>query len=467
MPAETEVLVVGGGPGGYVAAIRAVQLGLDTTLVEREGIGGTCLNHGCIPSKALITATDQVHEITHSEEMGIYAEPYLDIPELFAWKDTVVDDLTGGIANLLRRKSVTLVDGTATFASETSATISQADGETVTLDFEHAILATGSRPIELPGFNFGSDPILDSRQALATDRVPDRLVVVGGGYIGMELSTMFAKLGSAVTVVEMLDDIMPAFPAHLVDPVREHATELGIDCQFGLAADHWEETADGIEVVAENQSGESESFDCDAAVVAVGREPVTDTVNLPAAGLDPGENGFIETDDQGQTDVDSIFAVGDVAGEPMLAHAATSEGVVAAEQIAGEEPTPPSTTPAIVFTDPEVSSVGLSEREAEDAGYDPLVGHFPFSASGRALTAGDTAGFVELVASGDTGRVLGGHVVGPEASELVGELTLAVEGGHDIPDLAELVHPHPTLSEAIGESAENALGQAINTTNKR
>lgn len=467
VPAETEVLVVGGGPGGYVAAIRAGQLGLDVTLVERDGIGGTCLNYGCIPSKALITATDRVHEITNSEEMGIYAEPYLDVAELMEWKDAVVNDLTGGVAALLQGNGVTLVEGRATFDSETSATIHRADGEVTTLEFEYAILATGSRPIKLPGFDFADDPILNSRQALSSDRVPGRLVVVGGGYIGMELSTVFSKLGADVTVVEMLDDLMPAFPDHLVEPVRKRAADFGIDCHFGLAADHWEETADGITVVAEDEGGQTAEFACDAVIVAVGREPVTDTVDLAAAGLEPDENGYLETDEQGQTDVSSIYAVGDVAGEPMLAHAATSEGIVAAAAIAGENHNLPSATPAVVFTDPEVATVGRSEAEAADDGYDPMVGRFPFTASGRAMTAGDTTGFVEVVADADTGRLLGGHVVGPEASELIGELTLAVEAGHDVADLATLIHPHPTLSEAIGESAEHALGHAIHTTNQR
>lgn len=464
-PDTTEVLVIGGGPGGYVAAIRAGQLDLGVTLVEDEGVGGTCLNHGCIPSKALITATDRVDEIATSEEMGIYAEPYLDVEEMVDWKDEVVDTLTGGVETLCRANGVTVVDGVAELTSDSEAKVTTADGESGTISFKNCIVATGSRPIELPNFSYDDEPVLDSQQALSLSEAPDRLVVVGAGYIGLELSTVFAKFGTDVTVVEMLDSVLPTFPDDLVEPVYSRAQEQGIDFHFGVSVSRWDEQGDGIAVVAEDENGGTGSFDCDVVVVAVGRQPVTDTVGLENAGLEPNERGFVDIDDRCQTDQSSLYAVGDVAGEPLLAHAASREGVVAAEAIAGEVGDHGTEIPSVVFTDPEIATVGLTEAEAADAGYDPLVGRFPFDASGRAMSTGDTEGFVTVVSDDETGRVLGGQVVGTEASELIGTLTVAVNQDLSVSELAGVVFPHPTLSEAIGESAEHAIGHAIHTSN--
>jgi dihydrolipoamide dehydrogenase len=466
VPTTTDVLVIGGGPGGYVAAIRAAQLDLDVVLVERDGVGGTCLNYGCIPSKSLITATNRVDEITESQEMGIYAEPYLDVAEMIDWKDDVVTNLTDGVISLCRSNGVHLVEGTARFESESSATVTHDDGATDHIEFENAIMATGSRPVQLPGFDFSDDPVLDSRQALSLRKVPDRLVVVGAGYIGMELSTVFAKLGTAVTVLEMLDDPLPRFPSDLVSPVHDRAIDSGVDFRFGFAASHWEQDQDGVRVVAEDKNGNVEEFPAEYFVVAVGREPVTDAIGIENIDVEVDKNGFVETDDHCRTDASSIFAVGDVAGEPLLAHAASHEGLIAAETITGEDPSHGSTVPAVVFTDPEIATVGLTEQEAEEAGHDPLIGQFPFAASGRAMTTGDTEGFVKIVVDADSNRILGGQVVGPEASELIASLTIAVENGHSVSDLADITYSHPTLSEAIGESAQHALGHAIHTHNK-
>jgi dihydrolipoamide dehydrogenase len=465
LPTKTDLLVIGGGPGGYVAAIRAGQLGLDVTLVEADAVGGTCLNYGCIPSKALITATDRVDDIAHSEEMGIYAEPYLDVSEMVDWKDEVVENLTGGVASLCRSNGVTIVEARAELTAENEAIITVSDGDTGTISFDDCILATGSRPVELPNFSFEKEPVWDSQEALAIDEVPGQLLVVGAGYIGMELSTVFAKLGCDVTVVEMLDEVMPTFPTDLVAPVHERAQKHGVDFHFGLAASHWEKTGDGVTVVAKDEDDDTASFDCDAVVVAVGRQPVIDTAGLDAVSIELTDDGFVDTDDRWQTSVDSIYAVGDVAGDPLLAHAASREGVVVAETIAGERGDHGTEIPAVVFTDPEIATIGLTEEEAVNAGYEPLVGRFPFSASGRAMTGDDTAGFVKLVADDDTGQVLGGHIVGPEASELVGTLTVAVEREMSVDELAGVVFPHPTLLEAIGESADHALGHALHTSN--
>ncbi|WP_435180580.1 dihydrolipoyl dehydrogenase [Halorussus sp. AFM4] len=465
----TDVLVIGAGPGGYVAAIRAGQLDLDVTLVEKDAYGGTCLNYGCIPSKAMITASDLAHEAGHAEEMGIYADPEVEMGEMVGWKDGVVDQLTGGVEKLCKANGVELMEGRAEFADENKARIVHGgEGQgSETVEFEHAIVSTGSRPIEIPGFSFDDDPVLDSRQALALEEVPESLVIVGAGYIGMELAGVFAKLGTDVTVVEMLDSVLPGYEDDLARPVKKKAEELGIDFHFGEAASDWEESGDGITVRTENEDGEVSEFGAEKVMVAVGREPVTDTLGLENTGVEPDENGFVPTDDRARTEVDHIYAIGDVAGEPMLAHKASKEGQVAAEVIAGE----PSAldyqaVPAAVFTDPEIGTVGLTESEAEAEGFEPAVGQFPFNASGRALTTGHADGFVRVVADEPSGFLLGAQIVGPEASELIAELGLAIEMGATLEDVAATIHTHPTLSEAVMEAAENALGHAIHTLNR-
>ncbi|WP_458207413.1 dihydrolipoyl dehydrogenase [Haladaptatus sp. NG-SE-30] len=465
----TDVLVIGAGPGGYVAAIRAGQQGLDVTLVEKDAYGGTCLNYGCIPSKAMITASDLAHEASNAEDMGIYTKLDVNFGEMVEWKDGVVSQLTGGVEKLCKANGVSLMEGRAEFANENSARIVHGgEGQgSETVDFEHAIISTGSRPIEIPGFEFDGEHVLNSRQALALDDVPESLIIVGAGYIGMELAGVFAKLGSDVTVVEMLDSVLPGYEDDLARPVKKKAEELGIDFHFGQAAKEWEESGAGITVMTENEDGDVSEFGAEKVLVAVGRQPVTDTLELESAGIETDEKGFIQTDDRARTEQEHIYAIGDVAGEPMLAHKASKEGQVAAEVIAGE----PSAIdyqamPAAVFTDPEIGTVGLTEAEAEEQGFEPAVGKFPFQASGRALTTGHADGFVRIVADEPSGFVLGAQIVGPEASELIAELGLAIEMGATLEDVAATVHTHPTLSEAVMECAENALGHAIHTLNR-
>jgi len=466
----TDVLVIGAGPAGYVAAIRAGQLDLDVTLVERDAYGGTCLNYGCIPSKAMITATSLAHEAGNAEAMGIHAEPAIDLAGMVGWKDGVVDRLTGGVEKLCKANGVTLMEGHARFAGERTVRISH-DGEgqgSETVEFEHAIVATGSRPIEIPNFPFSAEPVLDSREALALESVPDSLVIVGAGYIGMELAGVFAKLGTEVTVIEMLADVLPGYEDDLARPVRKRAEALGVEFHLEQAASDWEESDDGIVVRTEPAAdGDPLELPAEKVLVAVGREPVSDGLDLEAAGVALDDRGFVETDDRGRTNVEGIFAAGDVAGEPMLAHAGSYEGQVAAEVIAGEPAAIDyQAMPAAVFTEPEIATVGLTESEAESEGFEPIVGEFPFRASGRALTTGETDGFVRIVADGETGFVLGAGIVGPEASELIAELALAIELGATVEDVASTVHTHPTLAESTMEAAENALGRAIHTLNR-
>ena len=465
----TDVLIIGAGPGGYAAAIRAGQLDLDVTLVEKDAYGGTCLNTGCIPSKALVHATDVAHDAAHAEQMGVHADPAVDLTGMVAWKDGIVDQLTGGVEKLCKANGVNLVEGTAEFAGENAVRVAHGgEGQgSESIEFEHAILATGSRPIQLPGFEFDGERILSSTHALSLEEIPESLLVVGGGYIGMELSTVFAKLGTDVTVVEMLDDIMPGYEDDVTRVVRSRAEELGIEFNFGEAAKGWEDTGTDAFVTTENEDGETAEYTADKVLVAVGRQPVTDTVNLDAVGLEPNENGTLDTDHEARTDVDHVFAVGDVAGEPMLAHKAYKEGQIAAEVIAGE----PSAldyqaVPAAVFTDPEIGTVGMTEAEAEEAGFDPVVGQMPMRASGRALTLDDTDGFARIVADDETGFILGAQIVGADAAELIAEVGLAIEMGAQLEDIAATIHIHPTMSETVEEAAANALGHALHTLNR-
>ncbi len=463
---HTELLVIGAGPGGYVAAIRAAQLGMEVTLVEREAVGGTCLNHGCIPSKALITASDRAHQARNSETMGINGEITVSFDTLMGWKDSVVDQLTGGVELLCEQAGITLMEGLAVFAGENSVRIvHEGSGEGAeTVEFEHAIVATGSAAVELPSLPYDEDRILDSRQALALETIPDRLLIVGAGYIGMELATAFQKLGADVTVIEMLDKPLPRYDGDITQVVHNRATDLGVEFKFGYRGTDYTADDETITIQIESERGDTESITAENALVAVGREPVTESVEPDAAGLDLDDDGFIPTDGFGQTAVDSIYAIGDVAGEPLLAHQAMYEGQVVAEVIAGE----PSAidaraVPAVVFTDPEIATVGMTESDAEAAAFTPLVGEASLRSLGRALTLDDTDGFVRLIADSKTEIVLGAQLVAPEASELVGELGLAVELSATLTDVAETIHTHPTLSEAIVEAAEDALGRAIHS----
>lgn len=458
---KAELLVIGGGPAGYTAAIRGAQQGLDVALVDDGNIGGACLNYGCIPSKAMLTATDIVHEMDTADEMGIYVEPYVDLSEMVDWKNSIVDQLTDGVSALCRQNGVELVNGKARFVDDHTVLVDK-DTE---ITFESAIVATGSRPVSLPEFGFDADPIWDSRQALDADQTPPRLLVVGAGYIGMELSTVFSRLGSDVTIVEMLDEPLPQYGDDLTQPVYERAVDRNIDFNFGEAASDWRRDGNDVVVTTETADGDTASYEVDRVLVAIGREPVTDGLGLDSAAVETDENGFVEVDERGRTSAEHIFAIGDVAGEPMLAHAGMHEGIVAAETLAGQSPPSAKEVPAVVFTKPEIAAVGLTPDQAEEQGTDPIVGKFPFSASGRAMTTRETSGFIRLVANQD-GRLLGGQIVGPDASELIAEVTLAVQTGRSLEELAGTIHTHPTLSEVTMEAAEHALGQAIHTMNQ-
>jgi dihydrolipoamide dehydrogenase len=457
LPSETELLVVGAGPGGYVCGLRAAQQGRSVLLADADGIGGTCLNYGCIPSKALITAADQVDSVGHASDMGIYGDPYVDFSEFVEWKDGVVDRLTRGVEQLCTHRGVTFVEGHVTFDDDRQATVETASG-TTTVSFDNAVIATGSRPQSIDGFDFETPQVMDSKAALARSTVPDRLLVVGGGYIGMELGTAFHKLGAEVTVVEMLDRILGGYDAELAAVVANRATDRGIDIEYGEVAREWSPTADGISVMTTDDTENSHSYRCDAVLVAVGRTPVTDSLGLDTLGLDTDEHGFLAVDSTGETATDGIYAVGDVTGGKMLAHEAMMEGAAVADCLAGETvDIEENLIPAVVFTDPEIATVGPSPAEAEEAGISTVVGRFPLSANGRALSRGDDEGFVRLVAEADSHQLIGAAVVGSEASELISAPTIAIEQGLTVAEFADPIRAHPTLSEAMKESAEDTF----------
>jgi len=467
-PTQTDVLILGAGPGGYVAAIRAGQHGLDTVLVEKDAYGGACLNRGCVPSKALITATDKAYDAKHAEVMGIHADPEVDLNSMITWKDEVVSRLTDGVETLCQANGVDLIAGHAEFAGPHEARIHTEGGgqETDSIEFKHAIIATGSRPMEVPGFETDGERIFDSTQILSLTSVPHSLLVVGAGYIGMELSTVFAKLGTKVTVVEMLDSILPNYEDDVSQVVKNRAEELGITFHLGERVQEWSEHDEQLRVMTTNEQGDSMTLDASKVLIAVGREPVTDTMNLEATDVDTDEQGFIQIDDRARTEVESVFAVGDVAGEPMLAHKASREGEVAAGVIAGESTAlDHRAVPAVIFTDPEVATVGMTMAEAEKAGFTPGIGQMPMQASGRALTLEEPDGFVRVVADTETEFVLGAQVVGAEASEIIAEIALAIEMGARLEDIAATIHAHPTLTEATMEAAMNARNEAIHTIN--
>ncbi|TWB69210.1 dihydrolipoamide dehydrogenase [Nitrospirillum amazonense] len=456
------VLVVGGGPGGYVAAIRAGQLGLDIVLVDADRLGGTCLIRGCIPSKALIHAAGLYEEMTlaaaSSGRFGIHldAKPALNFSETMAWKEGVVDRLNGGVTALLKRAKVRTLAGRAVFSDAKRCTVETADGP-VTVVAENVILATGSLPVELPNLPFG-DKVISSTGALSLTAVPKRLVVVGAGYIGLELGIAYAKLGAQVTVVEAQDRILPLYDAQLTQPVRRWLEKHGVTVHLGAKALGQE----GEGLAIETQDGQRQVLPADHILVTVGRRPNTEGWGREAMGL--AMNGrFIAVDDRCATPTTGVYAIGDVVGEPMLAHKASAQGEMVAEIIAGKRRRfDPVSIVAVCFTEPEIVTAGLGPDEVP-AGTETVVGQFPWAANGRALSmdAGDDGGFVRVVARKADHRILGLQAVGRHISELAGEFATLLEMGAVLEDVAGIIHAHPTLSEGVHESALKALGHAI------
>ncbi|MFO7769495.1 MAG: dihydrolipoyl dehydrogenase [bacterium] len=462
-----EAVVIGAGPGGYAAAIRLGQLGKKTLIIEKEAIGGTCLNFGCVPSKALISAADLYHKLDHSDAMGISVkEKAIDFEKTQQWKGEVVGRLTGGVAQLLKGNEVDTLEGTARFKDAHSVLVETGEGEEE-VTFDRAVIATGSRPFFLEGFEPDGEVVVGSRGALDFAEVPEKLLVIGGGYIGLELGIAYAKLGTGVTVVEMMDTLLPGSPKRLAKMVERSCKKLEMDIHLKTKAKGLERSGEKAVLTAEDREGEEKTFEADRVLVTIGRKPNTEGLDLEAAGLETDEKGFLSVDPQRRTEVEHIFAIGDVAGEPMLAHKAAKEGVVAAEVIAGE----PAeydyrAVPAVIFTEPEIAYVGLGKEEAEEGGYEVVTGRFPFQANGRALALDETDGWVQVIGDGESGMLLGVQIVGPGAADLISEACLALEMGARMEDVGYTMHPHPTLGEAVMEAAEGALGKAIHQLNR-
>ncbi len=467
---DTQAVVIGGGPGGYVCAIRLAQLGVRTVVVEKERLGGVCLNVGCIPSKALISASKLVQQIREAEAMGIHVDGVrVDLRKMVAWKGDIVGKLTGGVDQLIRANGGQILAGTARFVGPHELVVRASDGAETTVRFEQAVIATGSVPSSIPGFEVDGEHVVSSTEALALSEVPKRMVVIGGGYIGMEMGGVYQRLGTEVTVVEYLDRILPGFEKDLVRPVDKRFTGHGGKIMAKTRAVSWEKNPDGSLRLrlAPRDGGPEQTLDTDVILLTVGRRPMTDGLDLEAAGVRTDAKGFLEVDGAQRTHVGHIYAIGDVAGEPMLAHKASKEGEVAAEVIAGH----PSAfdaraIPAVVFTDPEIATVGLTADEAKAAGHVVKVGRFSFAANGRALSLNEADGFVRVVVDADSQVILGMQAVGPEVSNLIAEVGLAIEMGAQASDLGLTIHAHPTLPEAVMEATNHALGHAIHALNR-
>ena len=458
-PRHTKVLILGGGMGGYVAALRAAQLGLEALLIEGDRLGGTCLIRGCIPSKALIHAADRFAEIGAATALGVsVGAPSLDLAKTVAWKDGVVDRLNNGVAGLLARAKVPVFEGWATFSDAKTCTIESTSGP-VTLTAEHVILAAGSEAVSLPGFPFGGD-VISSTEALSLSRLPRSLAVVGAGYIGLELGIAFRKLGAAVTVVETAERILPRYDAALSRPVRRWLDRNKVILHLGAKAVGRDPEG---RLTVETANGDRIAVEVDKILVTVGRRPRTAGWGLENMGVDMA-GPFVMVDEQCRTAMKNVWAVGDLVGEPMLAHKAAAQGAMVAEIIAGHRRRfDPAMVAAVCFTEPEIVSTGLAPDEAKAVGEDVVTGQFPFSASGRALTleAADEGGFVRVVARRADGRVLGIQAVGRGVAELAGEFAHALAMGAVLDDIAGTIHVHPTLGEAFGEAALAALGRSL------
>jgi len=458
MNSGVENLVVGAGPGGYVAAIRLGQLGREVTLVEKETLGGVCVNVGCIPSKAIVRAARLMKQIRRAQDFGIEtSQPRVDLQKLQVWKKSVVDRLTSGVAYLCKGNHVNVVYGDARFQGPHAVQIKTKD-DTETVNAQNVVIATGSRPVEIPGFKFDGKFIVTATEALSFTEAPRNFVIIGAGVSGLELGMAYAQFGSHVTVIEMLDQLLPGVDPELVKVVERTAKRMGVETHVKARA-KW--AKDG-KVAAQLADGREMEFPADRVMVVVGRRPNSDNIGLETTGVKTDEGGFIQVNSQMQTNVSGLYAIGDVVGPPMLAHKASKQGIVAAEVIAGLASAADfKAMPSGIWTDPEIATVGLTEAEAKQQGYDAIIGKFPFTALGRARAVGETEGFVKVVADRQSEQILGVHMVGADVTDLISEAALAIEMGATLDDLALTVHPHPTLPESLMEATEAAKGKPI------
>jgi dihydrolipoamide dehydrogenase len=467
MSTEFDAIVLGGGPGGYPCAIRLGQLGQSVACVEEEEYGGVCLNWGCIPSKALISNAHLYHKAHGADEVGLsFGDVKLDVPKMQSWKDGIVKKLTGGVRTLLKANGATIVEGRGRLIDARTVQVEGKGGSKTLTAKKGIVIATGSATIQVPGFEFDGKRIIGARQAVSLQQIPKRLLVVGGGVIGLELGMVYQAFGAELSVVELTPSLLPGTDPEAVKVVERTLKKRGAKIFTETRAEGYELAGDAVRVKLKTKSG-SETVECDQVLVAVGMKPRSRDLGLEALGVQIDPRGFVQTNELCQTNVAGIYAIGDVSGAPMLAHKATKEGEVCAEIIAGHKAGKDwISIPGIIFTDPEIATAGMNEAEAGAQGHKVKVGKFPFAALGRAMSIRETDGFVKVISDAETKRVLGVTVVGPSASDLISEAMLAVEMTASVEDLALTIHPHPTLGEAMMEAAAAALGQAIHIANR-
>ncbi len=457
---STETIVIGAGPGGYVAAIRAAQLGQKVMIVEKENIGGICLNVGCIPSKALITAGHHYHKAQHLDVFGINV-PQIDVDfsKVQVFKEGVIKKLTDGVRTLLKGNKIEVVKGSATFIDTHTVRVSSGEGEQ-TISFRNAIVATGSSPIDLPFLKF-SDRIIDSTNALNLTKIPRSLIVVGGGVIGIELAGAYANFGSKVTILEGQNDILSGMDSKITSIIKRNMKKKGIEIFANTYIKEGKEVGEIVEVKFEIND-EEKTLQSEYLLLSIGRKPNTDEIGLEQIGVEKEENGLIKTDRQCRTTVPNIFAIGDIVAGPMLAHKASYEGKIASEVIAGKKSIIDYTCiPAVVFSEPEIAVIGETEESAKEKGIAIQSAKFPFAANGRAIALDETDGFVKLIVREDNDIVIGGQIIGAGASDMIAEITLAIESGLTAEDLALTIHAHPTLGEIVMETGEVVSGNPI------
>jgi len=460
---KCELVVIGGGPGGYPAAFYAADLGMKVTVIDKElNPGGVCLFKGCIPSKALLHVAKLINEAKEAKEWGVdLGTPSVDIDKLRSFKEGVVTKLTGGLGMLSKQRNVTFIQGTATFIDNNTLSVETEDGKTKELSFEKAIIATGSSPTQVPGLWIDSPRVVDSTGALELPFNPKSMLVIGGGYIGLEMATVYNAMGAEITVVEMTPNLLPSADRDLVQPLQKRLSKQFKAIKLKTKVSKMEDTGDTVNVTFEDEKGKTSEEEFELVLMSIGRKPNSKGFGLENTGVKVNDCGWIETDNQRRTHESHIWAIGDVAGEPMLAHKATYEGKVAVQAIQGKRSIyDPAAIPAVVFTDPEIAWAGLTEMEAKEQGIAIKVAKFPWSASGRATTLDRSDGLTKLITHPETEQILGIGICGPGAGELIAEGTLAIEMGATVEDLSLTIHPHPTLSETVMESAEAYYGHS-------
>ncbi|MFX0182045.1 MAG: dihydrolipoyl dehydrogenase [Candidatus Hodarchaeota archaeon] len=464
MTYKTDVVVIGAGPGGYPAAIRAAQLGMKVTLVEKEYIGGECLNWGCIPSKALIAATDFYHKLkTQSSTMGITVENInIDFMKLQQWKQSVVTRLINGIKQLLKRNGIKTIFGTASFLDSNRVEVTSVGGTKELIEAKNIVIAIGTGFISLPGFEIDEKNVLSAKGLLSLNEIPKNLLIIGGGSVGIELGTVFAKLGSNVSIIELLPDILPGIEPRMTALIKNRLQKLGVKIFTSSKVKKLKNLGNEELKVEVQTKQETIELNANKILLSIGKHSSINDLKIDSIGVKTDEKGFIVVDKQQKTNIKSIYAVGDCTGIPFLAHKATKQGIIAAEVIAGlSSEADFKTIPSTIFSDPEISYAGLKEKEAKEAGFDIITGRASFGSSGRALSHNADVGFVKVIAEANTGVLLGAEIIGPDASDLISEISLGLEMGATLEDIGFTVHPHPTLPEMIMEAADAALGKAI------